>query len=383
MRRDVLFVLALLALVVGLGVANGVRQARQTTAAPLRRDSTNADGANALKLWLEALEFEVSTAQLGRFELPEDVGIVLMLQPSQQVSARELTHLETWVEEGGVLLVVGNNAQASMVTGYFEFSQTFYFGAETQFVKPATLAVQRGVAWDSAEIDPPATFTTERTDFVTHLAIEQEPVIVSFQQGKGTIILSTLWEPFSNSGIQREGNAELVINLLSMTTFDGAIWFDEWHHGDRAPIIANEISGPGAWVRRTRVGQALLLTIALGYVLTIWRGRRFGRPIPLPDTNVRRAPLEYITAIANMNRRAGNRQAIVDAYRLRLKRDLGARHRIDPALPDTDYLNLLHAARPELDINAVRDLLRRLNATSISESELVTLATDVTAFLTT
>ena len=92
MRRDVLFVIALLALVVGLGVANGVRQARQTTAAPLRRDSTNADGANALKLWLEALEFEVSTAQLGRFELPEDVGIVLMLQPSQQVSARELTH---------------------------------------------------------------------------------------------------------------------------------------------------------------------------------------------------------------------------------------------------------------------------------------------------
>ncbi|MGB1253745.1 MAG: DUF4350 domain-containing protein [Candidatus Promineifilaceae bacterium] len=380
-RRDTLIVSILLIVITAFGFINGIRQQRQTTAAPLYYDSTNPSGANALMQWLEELEFEVSTQRVGRFEVPDDVGLVLMLEPAMPVSERELQRLEAWVAEGGTLLIAGANSSASAVASHFEFAHDFYFRANMQFVRPVSLAIQRVAGWNSAEIDPTATLFSDRHDFVTHLAVENSPVVVSFPVGDGNVVLTTLWEPFSNYGIQRKGNAELVMNLIGMHEFDGQVWFDTWHHGDRLPTFAGEIVGPGAWVRRTHLGQALLFSIALGYVALLWRGRRFGRPIPLPDTTERRPPLEYITAIANMNRRAGNRQTIINDYRLRLKRGLGVRHRIDAALPDNDYLKTLQAARPELDINAVRDLLRRLQNMNLSETELVTIATDVTDFL--
>ena len=382
MRRDAIIVCFLLVGIITLGFVDGVRRSRQASLAPLRRESTSPSGAKALYEWLQALDFEVSTQRLARYEIPDDVGAVLMLQPSTFVTQRELDNLQPWLEAGGSLIVAGSNQFAESVTAYFEFDQSFYFESETQQIAPMTLAMQDEIRWISAEIDPTATFDPDRDDFVTHLAVDEQPVVVSFSVGDGTVVLSTLWEPFSNSGLQRDGNPELVLNLLGLVEVDGAIWFDEFHHGDRATILEDEIVGPGAWVRQTRLGQAVLYSIALAYVVLLWQGRRFGRPVPLPDTTVRRAPLEYITAIANMNRRAGNRQAILNDYRLRLKKQLGARHRIDPALPDSEYLAILRVARPELDINAVDALLRRLRDMSISEADLVTLATDVSDFLT-
>ena len=117
------------------------------------------------------------------------------------------------------------------------------------------------------------------------------------------------------------------------------------------------------------------------FIAVALQGRRFGRPVPLPKDTTRRAPLEYITAIANLKRRAGHRQAVLTQYHNRLKRGLGQRYRLNPTLPDDDYVSQLADLKPNLDAAALRTLLARLGQAKISESELVSVAAEVATWL--
>jgi hypothetical protein len=93
----------------------------------------------------------------------------------------------------------------------------------------------------------------------------------------------------------------------------------------------------------------------------------------LPADRARRAPLEYITAIANLNRRAGHRTAVLQDTHDRLKRHLGHRYRLSPDLPDAEFVTQLSEYNPALDAAALRDLLRRLSQTDVGEAEMVRL----------
>jgi hypothetical protein len=110
-------------------------------------------------------------------------------------------------------------------------------------------------------------------------------------------------------------------------------------------------------------------------------GRPFGRPAPLLNETSRRTPLEYITAIANLNRRARHRQTTMLQYRQWLKRDLGRRYRLDPTLADEVYVKQLGGYRPDLDQEALLSLLNRLSKRNLSEEEMVTAAVEVSEWL--
>ncbi|HNB54209.1 MAG TPA: hypothetical protein PK530_19835, partial [Anaerolineales bacterium] len=100
-------------------------------------------------------------------------------------------------------------------------------------------------------------------------------------------------------------------------------------------------------------------------------GRQFGRPIPLAHEITRRAPLEYVTALANLNRRAGNRTALLRHYHSQLKRSLGRRYRLDPSLRDGEFITRLAQYDPTLDIENLRYLLARLTRKNATETEMV------------
>ena len=95
----------------------------------------------------------------------------------------------------------------------------------------------------------------------------------------------------------------------------------------------------------------------------------------------RRAPLEYITAIANLKRRAGHRAAVLSHYRHRLKRSLGRRYRLDPTLSDEEYVSQLAKLNPNLDNIALRNLLTRLRRRPGNETEMIQLAREVSTWL--
>jgi len=103
--------------------------------------------------------------------------------------------------------------------------------------------------------------------------------------------------------------------------------------------------------------------------------------VPLQQDTSRRAPLEYITALANLSRRAGHRTAVMQDYHHRLKKRVGHRYRLDPTLTDEEFLTQLADYHPNLDLAALRSLLQRLSAANISESDMVQLAAEVAEWL--
>ena len=76
--------------------------------------------------------------------------------------------------------------------------------------------------------------SSERDDFVVLAAHQSQPVLVSFEQGKGRVILGTVTDPFTNAGLKQTGNPEFVLNILALARVKGMVWFDEWHHGLRS-----------------------------------------------------------------------------------------------------------------------------------------------------
>ena len=127
----------------------------------------------------------------------------------------------------------------------------------------------------------------------------------------------------------------------------------------------------------------MLFTLALAFVAVLLGGRRLGRPVPLRQDISRRAPLEYITAMANLNRRAGHRQEVQRHYHTQLKRGLGERYRLNPTLPDDEYVDRLLGYRPDLDETRLRHLLTRLRQQKLSEPDLVATANEVADLLAT
>jgi hypothetical protein len=132
--------------------------------------------------------------------------------------------------------------------------------------------------------------------------------------------------------------------------------------------------GPDQWLLQSPLGHALLFVVAAVFLTLLLQGRAFGRPVPLPGEIKRRGPLEHVTAIANLSRKAGHRNAVMRLYYSRLKRHFARRYSLDPSLPDTDYVRTLAGYNPAIDQSALLHLLHRLAQKDLGEDEMIQLA---------
>jgi hypothetical protein len=376
--RDTWLALGLFAVLLVVMVAAAIYQTQQQIDKPtLASFSSDPDGGRALRLWLEELEYIHRDIILSEFAVPRGTNVVLMLEPFPGITEDEWQTLDEWVEEGGTLILAGESWGAYQAIRHYRFNLTYLETlvitqtAQTPLlVSPPLVAPVPGATVNYLE--------TERLDYVTHLAVGGRPVLVSFDRGRGRVFISATAYPFSNAGLKQAGNDRLVLNLISAAGRAGPVWFDEWHHGQRAQ---QEPVGPWNWLRRTAAGRSLLYSAAIVFMALVLGGRRFGRPVPLAKDVARRTPLEYITAIANLNRRAGHRQAVMQHNYQRLKRELGRRYRLSPALLDDAYVKQLAAYRPDLDTAGLARLLARLNQRKVSENEMVETAAEVARWL--
>lgn len=379
LSRDAWLALGLFLLLTLFTVVSVVQQARAGQIdPPLAAFSTQPQGSHALWLYLESQEMKLTDSVGAAFAVPSGVDLALVLEPTVAFTPGEWRILQDWVADGGSLLIAGTGSVAVEMAQQFEIS----YG-----VAPSTAAaisnqtpLLQSPPLTHIEASTTSYLRPNRDDFVTLLANQNgNPTAVAFAQGDGRVIVTTLTEPFSNEGLQKTtNNAELVLNLIGAAPNVDSIWFDEWHHGIRPETEAALASNN--WLQRTPVGRALLLVLAVIFVGLVLRGRRFGRPVPLTKDISRRAPLEYITGIANLSRRAGHRTAVLQHYHDRLKRDLGHRYRLNPNLPDDQFVHELATYQPNLDTAALHQLLRKLSQTNVSENEMVQLAREATTF---
>ena len=378
LSRDSWLAIALFLLLTLVTTISVVQQGRASvTDPPLASYSTQPQGSQALWRYLESQNLKLTDSVGGSFGVPSSVDLALVLEPTVAFTPGEWAVLHGWVEDGGTLLLAGTTQAAVSLAQRLDVRFGIVPSSDTAVSNQTPLLNSPALNEISATT---ATFLRpQRDDYVTLLAnAAGYPVAIAFAEGNGRVILTTLTDPFSNLGLQTEGNAELVLNLLNAAPELRGIWFNEWHHGIR-PQADGELTSSN-WLQRTPGGRALLLVLAIIFIGLILRGRHFGRPVPLGKDIVRRAPLEYITGIANLSRRAGHRTAVLQHYHDRLKRDLGARYRLNPSLPDEEFIAQLAAYQPNLDTDALRQTLQKLSQTNVSESDMVQIVREATVF---
>lgn len=375
--RDTLLALALFVLLTAV-TAVSVWQETQNTAdlPPLSSSSNEPEGARALYLYLRELGYTSSNIVRAEYDIPDHTDVMLLLEPQPGITEEEWETIDEWVREGGTLIIAGWEFGTDLAMAHYDGGLSYLGDQGTAVVLQSPLLQSPPPSSDSP-LTTEFALETDRRDIITHIATEPDgqPVVISFAQGDGRVILTALPQVFTNQGLKTDGQAELALNHITGTGAVSAIWFDEWHHGVRL-----ETAAAGSWLQRTPAGRALLYVAFIIFVNLVLRGRIFGRPVPLPQESSRRAPLEYISGISNLSRRAGHRTAVLQDYRLRLKRQLGHRYRLNPTLPDAEFVRQLAEYDPNLDVAALHNLLTRLARRDISEHDLVELAAEAAEF---
>lgn len=157
---------------------------------------------------------------------------------------------------------------------------------------------------------------------VIHLGDKDGAALADFTYDKGRVIF--LSDPFvaANNGIARGANLTLIMNILrSMGAPNRKIFFDEFHHGYRSggnPLVNYFRGTPVPWL----LLQGFLLSLLILYTY----GRRFARPLPLPQVD-RHSPLEFVGSMANLQQAAQARELALESiyprFKARLCRRLG------------------------------------------------------------
>ncbi len=405
-NRETLLVFGILAVLVTLTVIGAVLKAQQTDNLPVLSSFSNQpDGGKALSLWLAALGFEVSTGLEETYTIPPGTGLVLVLEPNEDLLPDNQAELDRWVEAGGTLILAGESWPAQNAMAHYGYNLGYVYSGTLPIraVSPALAHPPLpGVALVQVNrtlnaFQPPASQTASPTpDQGSNLSLQPgQPLFATplglvaarLELGKGQIFLLSAPELLTNRGLKASGNPEIVQNLLNLaqsgSSSPGKAWIDEWHHGLRAASAA--IVGPEAWLRQTPGGHALLFSAVLVFLALALSGRSFGRPLPAQASLARRAPLEQITALANLSRRAGHRSRLVQAEYQAVKRRYAHRYHINPDLPDNQFASIVASLAPEVDSASLEHLLtgltRAMYAPDLSESEMLRLVSEASKWL--
>ncbi len=376
LTRDNWLVIGLVVLLLLLTLAAALQRNNLQTI-PYLSTSSAQDGTLALKMWVQKLGYRVLDDTSSVYQPPADANVIFIIQPIYDISNNEFDQLDAWVKKGGMLILAGDQPYISSALSRYDFSLSFLNSTPDSL--PAETPLLTSPDFTSpASVKADLYLDSTKSNFVTLLASDGHPLIVSFDEGLGRVILSSTVYPFSNLGLKDNANATLVLNLIALAKSRDAAWFDDWHHGLQTDTA---IIGPDQWLRSTPIGHSLIFVVGIIFIALLLAGRGFGRPVPLPNELKRRGPLEHVTAIANLNRKAGHRSAALQQYRARLKRHLGRRYRLDPSLPDAVYVDALKQYNPALDHSALLNLLNGLSKKNVSETEMVELASDASEWM--
>lgn len=352
-----------------------VLQDSKNAQVPYLNTSSAPDGTLALKLWLQDLGYAVSSTPVVAFAPDEAVDVILVIEPFLSINANDWKLLDHWIERGGTLIIAGQKSYANEAMQHFDF-QIVFLNTHAAEVSPAVPLLTSPIVTSPAAFDMDFGLGSNRSNYLPLLSAGDAPIAVTFRQGEGRVILTTAPSMFTNKALKDSNVATAVLNLFAHAQ-PGALWFDEWHHG----FQSDGVVGPAEWLQNTSGGRAILFTVFAVFVVLVLQGRAFGRPVPLKHEIKRRGPMEHVTAIANLNRKAGHRSEVARQYHRRLKRHLGGRYRLDPSMRDEDYVESLAGYNASIDRTELLKLLKHLSQANISEADLLKYAAEASKWM--
>jgi hypothetical protein len=189
---------------------------------------------------------------------------------------------------------------------------------------------------------------------VVHFESERRALLVDYPHGQGRIVL--LSDPYivANNGISRADNLQLAINVVA--GYGGLIAFDEFHQGHAATHNALIQYFAGTPVMAL-CGQLALIGLAI-----VWsRGRRFARPLPLPQVD-RRSSLEFVASMAELQQRAKAHDLALENIYGRVRRALVRHAGLNNNSPRAEIAARV-AARSGLNRPELESLMRKCEET--------------------
>lgn len=328
-------------------------------------------GTLALQRWLEALGHSTTRIESSSFNVPSDAQVLFIFRPGAYTESRDADAVMTWVARGNTLIVVDANdyRSANPLTRALKLGDPQVFDV---FVESATIDQPiLGTLSDTAQVKARHGLTLDRSDYVPYLSAQNSPLLVSFNQGKGKIWLSSTPYIFTNDGLRDETNAALVGAMLSGAPRTSRIAFDEYHLGFRQ-AVSNEQTLQSL-IYAMPWGWAILYALVVVFAFIIINGQRFGRAQPLPQSIARRSPAEYVISLAQLYRRAGKLSIVQHHYYQHLKRRLGRPHRINPDLPNDEFVDALARQDDRIDHETLAKTLHAFDQKQVNESGLVKL----------
>ena len=121
---------------------------------------------------------------------------------------------------------------------------------------------------------------------------DENPAVVSWRVGKGTILWWAGATPLTNSGLLLENNLEFFLDAVSYPASPAdaqpEIYWDEYFHGERSSL--------SAYIGKTPLPWGMLQIAIIGIAVLLAFARRSG-PIAVPAVVSRLSPLEFVDTL--------------------------------------------------------------------------------------
>ncbi len=332
---------------------------------PLSVRSNAPDGGRALMLWLGEMGFQTRELSQLPYAVDREARLLFVLDPRFPAFTQEETDaLVAWVQAGGTLVLASD---ALIPRGLFDALEvdTVYANGEISEAVPAQPllldpAVRRvQMASDTRLIDA-------SSGLVPLLYAPDGVMAAERPLGQGWVVVLSSPLPFTNDALAQADNAALVLNLVRRTPPGSVVLFDEVHHG----LGEQPTSDLMSLMLRTSLGRGILLALAFLFLFLALRGQRFGRPRPLPQP-IGRSVGEYVSAMAALYRRAGQRAFIAEHFDRHLRRQAARTLGLQPTASEQELADRFRARGHDPEV--LLGTLGQLRRPHLSEQEVLRL----------
>ncbi len=310
--RKLLLIFGVVAAVLVVTVA--LLQPQQDRGSPVPSSySADSGGAKAAYLLLQEAGYRVERWENPPRELPADAAgaLLVLADPRGQADPDDKMALQRFLLQGGRVLATGMTAATLLPEANAEMSDPAKAGwGKYKPVVPSALTRAGEIT-----MAPWAHWDSNNFAHVVHYARGDDPVVVSYNVGKGEVIWWAAPTPLTNAGIRESGDMELFLNSVGIPNQTHIFW-DEYFHGSRP--------GPWSYVSDTPLRWALAQLAVLFLAVMITFSRRSGPVRPLVQAS-RLSPLEFVETLGSLYQSAHAAQVAVEVAYQRFQYLLGKR----------------------------------------------------------
>lgn len=238
-------------------------------------------------------------------------GVLFVVEPGEEsmpgapglpLSDADANAMLRWVAKGNTLVLCSRQTTAMHTALKAQAEQdagAFHAGILTDAEVERTTGYTHGI--DRLTVEGRDTIRAE-----TGLPlwwVQDQPGALLFNHGRGRVLLVADPSLLTRAGLSRADNGLFLYNVCRLDAIDGAVLFDEFHHG-----LGSEV---GFWTYLHDRGlHWVLLPIAIVAAVGCWAGAVRLGPAKLPRPLHQTDAVDYASAVGRIHERAGVRRIL-------------------------------------------------------------------------